>query len=182
MVSPRPGPTARARFLCRPGSPRALQISPSTQTVSPVCAGSRRLPAARKLGLRRRCGSHWEQRAPLSQAGRGEAESISCCAAESGGDVTAFILPRVSAERGQSSATSRASSQDSRLLPDPQRLRDLRARRSPPGRALVMPRRGCSSFRGKSSVITGGSPSCTPVFPSARKRHAFPGARKTYFP
>lgn len=33
-------------------------------------------------------------------AGRGEAESISCCAAEAGGDVTAFTLPRLAATRG----------------------------------------------------------------------------------
>lgn len=50
------------------------------------------------------------------RAGRGEAESISCCAAETGGDVTAFTLPRVSADGGQSAAPSRADgARESRL-------------------------------------------------------------------
>ncbi|CAN0498696.1 unnamed protein product [Rangifer tarandus platyrhynchus] len=39
-------------------------------------------------------------------AGRGEAESISCCAAEAGGDVTAFTLPRLAATRGPEFSSS----------------------------------------------------------------------------
>lgn len=63
--------------------------------------------AAPKLGLGQRQGGR-RRSSPTFSEQEGEAGSISCCAAEPGGDVIAFKLPRVSADKGQSSGPSRA--------------------------------------------------------------------------
>lgn len=67
---------------------------------APGRAGSAKAP---KLGLGRRGGSSEPH---FLRAGSGEAESISCCAAETGGDVTAFTPSGISALGAPSSARS----------------------------------------------------------------------------
>lgn len=56
---------------------------------------------------------------PTFSGREGEAESISCCAAEADGDVTAFTLPRLSATRGPEFSPFRAVARGSRRWEGP---------------------------------------------------------------
>lgn len=111
-----PSPSARCRGCGSQGQlppdPRApprraaarLSRGPLHHQDAPECLR----PAPPEAGSRGRCGGETRSQPAAGssephflRAGRGEAQSISCCAAETSGDVIAFILPRVSAARAK---------------------------------------------------------------------------------
>ena len=63
--------------------------------------------------------ARWGHEPHFLWAGRGEAESISCCAAEAGGDVTAFTLPRLAATRARVQPLPGPLARGSRALEGP---------------------------------------------------------------
>lgn len=116
----------------RPPRPSSTTESPGRLLRGSLGKSQCLLRAPQKLGLGRRGGS---TSPTFLWAGRGEAESISCCAAEAGGDVTAFTLPRLSATRGPGFSPFPGEWPGA-----PRRWKDPRFRGSPRGSALPLAR------------------------------------------
>lgn len=126
VASPRPAVTQQTGHFRTVGARQAGEgdPQPSKRILHRIPVPCARHPRPRPRRLRRprnevsagAAAAAGQSEPHFLRAGRGEAESISCCAAETGGDVTAFTLPRVSADGGQSAAPSRADgARESRL-------------------------------------------------------------------
>lgn len=157
-------------------------------TVSPLAGSAKRASAKSVPSPRRPCPregrpetrsgrARRELRAPLSPDRKGEAESISCCAAATGGDVTAFTLPRVSAAaRGLTFSPL----QGGPGLPGVEGLVAPGATRAGAARERLF-RPPASGGPSPAAPQPCSPPARRPLLPRGRERRVFPGAQRKHF-